>query len=627
MALQGAAQSHSKRQMASVLSTVILIVAAAAIWALAHPYQGIRHDGELYLAQALLHLKPELFSGDLFFAYGSQDRFTVFSRLYAWVVDSLGIGPAAWILTIAAQLLFAGLTALLLRRLLEGKLFWLGLALAFSYVPYYGGWFVFSYGEPFVTARSFAEPLCLLALILLIDGRPKASLAAIVAAGLLHPLLALTTACLWWICHALHDRRWWWLGLAGLALPVLASLDLFSVPLLWERYDDQWWDVVWTRNAFVLPTRWTYPDWMNLAADSLIVLLAIVLVPDRRKRFLVAALITGLLGVLATLAGAELMRNVLLTSLQLWRTHWILHLVAVAMLPLVTYELWKTPRCGRALAALVVTTAVATRFPGSAGAMLLALVIFAAAKRGFRLSVPVERLLLAACALAIAAAIGEQLHLRLFGNGELSALDLTGLRITARAVSYPLIALLIMGALLGSLKTPKLRLLGATCVVVLAVLGLGTWDQRTPWLRYIENGAVGDRPFAGLIQPDQQVLWQGEMLATWLLLSHPSWYNFSQGSGVLFRRDNALEFERRKSVVDMLEAQAHTCKLLAGFTGRDECTPDLESIRTACREARDLDFIIIRSGLEGSAVAEWKFSDPMLERPMNFYLYDCKRRG
>jgi len=48
--------------MTRAQSAGTLLVAAAAIWALAHPYEGIRHDGALYLAQALLHLRPEVFA-------------------------------------------------------------------------------------------------------------------------------------------------------------------------------------------------------------------------------------------------------------------------------------------------------------------------------------------------------------------------------------------------------------------------------------------------------------------------------------------------------------------------------------------------------------------------------------
>ncbi|OGA35870.1 MAG: hypothetical protein A3G80_00455 [Betaproteobacteria bacterium RIFCSPLOWO2_12_FULL_62_13b] len=612
--------------MTRAQSAGTLLVAAAAIWALAHPYEGIRHDGALYLAQALLHLRPEVFASDLFFAYGSQDSFSLFSRLHAWALEWLGVGAGTRVLLVAAQLSFAALSAVLLRRLLDGTLFWFGLAMVFSYFPFYGGWSIFSYGEPFVTARSFAEPLSILALVLLMDGRPKSSLAVIAVAALIHPLIAITTGCFWWIYQALRDSRWWWLALSLLGGPLLALFDLQHLPSIWQRYDDAWWQVVATRDAFVLPTRWTRADWTYLAADALVVLFAIALASGRRKQFLVAALVTGLLGVAAAVVGADLMRNVLVTGLQLWRTHWILHFVAVAMLPFVAYELWKRPGTGRATAALLVTAFVSTRFPGSLGAMALAIALYLSARRGFQLSASTEKLLLAVCALIVAVAAAQQLDLRMFGSGNGAAAAATGWRLAATGLSHPLMAVLVIWGLLHAVAKPMLRPLAAICALAMGALAIGVWDQRTPWLKFVEAGAVADRPFAGLIKPGEQVLWHGDMLATWLVLSRPSWYSFMQGTGVLFNRNTALEFDRRKSVVAVLETQEQTCMMLAGLSGTPgDCSPDLEAVQSTCREAGDLDFIVIRSAVETSAAAEWTFTDPESNSAARFHLYDCRR--
>ena len=52
---------------------------AALLFAWVHPYNGIRHDGMLYVAQALKHVDPVIFNGDLFFKFGSQDSFSAVS--------------------------------------------------------------------------------------------------------------------------------------------------------------------------------------------------------------------------------------------------------------------------------------------------------------------------------------------------------------------------------------------------------------------------------------------------------------------------------------------------------------------------------------------------------------------
>ena len=61
---------------------------------LIHPYAGIVHDNVLYLAQALLRLNPDIYGDDAFFKWGSQDSYTLFSPMYAWLVVHLGVNNA-----------------------------------------------------------------------------------------------------------------------------------------------------------------------------------------------------------------------------------------------------------------------------------------------------------------------------------------------------------------------------------------------------------------------------------------------------------------------------------------------------------------------------------------------------
>jgi hypothetical protein len=58
-------------------------LALLACWVLVHPYRGMVHDALLYTLQALSRLYPESLGQDLFLAHGSQEDFTIFSRIYA----------------------------------------------------------------------------------------------------------------------------------------------------------------------------------------------------------------------------------------------------------------------------------------------------------------------------------------------------------------------------------------------------------------------------------------------------------------------------------------------------------------------------------------------------------------
>ena len=72
------------------------------------------HDNILYLAQALARLQPDIYRGDIYLAWGSQDQYTVFSPLYAWLIAHFGLQWANMSLVIVSQVLFlAGMLAAL----------------------------------------------------------------------------------------------------------------------------------------------------------------------------------------------------------------------------------------------------------------------------------------------------------------------------------------------------------------------------------------------------------------------------------------------------------------------------------------------------------------------------------
>src|SRR5438128_11066085 len=91
---QRAGQAISKLAARPVSLFLVLV----AINALARPYGGIIHDARLYSAQVLHQLDPQTLGDDLFFRYGSQDQFSVFSRFAAPFVDLFGLEPAFFLL-------------------------------------------------------------------------------------------------------------------------------------------------------------------------------------------------------------------------------------------------------------------------------------------------------------------------------------------------------------------------------------------------------------------------------------------------------------------------------------------------------------------------------------------------
>src|ERR1700733_3270448 len=67
------------------------------------PYAGITHDTRLYSIQVLNQVEDGTYSDDLFFRYGSQDQYSLFSRLAAPLVRGLGLAPAFFVLFLVSK--------------------------------------------------------------------------------------------------------------------------------------------------------------------------------------------------------------------------------------------------------------------------------------------------------------------------------------------------------------------------------------------------------------------------------------------------------------------------------------------------------------------------------------------
>src|SRR5271168_2997518 len=87
----------------SRIATAALALMALATWLLLRGYHGLLGDAQLYAFQALARIHPHLAS-DLYLQNTSQDQFTIFSPVYAWFIESLGLEHAARALTLVFTL-------------------------------------------------------------------------------------------------------------------------------------------------------------------------------------------------------------------------------------------------------------------------------------------------------------------------------------------------------------------------------------------------------------------------------------------------------------------------------------------------------------------------------------------
>lgn len=620
----------SRLQSAKALSPI----AAGALVGLAcvlliHRYPGINHDSSLYLAQALYQRWPDIFGADLFFAHGSQNSYTIMpllvGKLFAWFPP-----PAVFLAgTLVSLLVFAaGAWCFVGAVFSGGQRYWAWLGVL-CLPTAYGVVSIFSYGEPFLTPRPLAEGLGLLGLGLVARQRWGWATACLVGAGLLHPLQAIAAVVVGWCWLVLHDRRWLhtvWLTLPAL---LLGLTELRPFDDLYRRMDPEWLANVsgFTRQLFL--GGWGAEDWSNLGFDVLALAYAMTTFAGRARAWCMAALAGLGLGLLANLLLVDLLQLVLPAGLQLWRTHWLAHLVANAAIGAVLYRDLARRDIARALCLSLLVLLAST------GIDWWALGLFAALYGGWprlvsRLTPATRRLLallfvsgmLASLAIYVA---DEWLHFRVAHYRlELYAFD-------RRMLAFPLLALGLPA--LGALAWEAWALRGRSLLLVALALALGIgalrWDARPPFALAIERNAGRPDLFGPLLPDDAQVFWVGDLYsAPWIALRRADYFSTRQLAGVVFNEGTAIEGRARmERVRPVIEEDMYCQDRSVPLQIRESCRISSESLRSACAPGtpRPPDYLVLPYRQAVTADGSWTILDPATgEAAVTFWLHNCK---
>ncbi|HOX89736.1 MAG TPA: hypothetical protein PLN55_09000 [Burkholderiaceae bacterium] len=608
------------------VTTALVVLAVVALWFLQRPYVGIAHDGVLYLGQALNRLYPGQLSADLFFAYGSQDRFTLMTSGYAWLIGALGAPNASLFITLLGQLAFIAAAAWCVRAWLPWALLPYALV-TLGAARFYGGWLTLSYSEPFVTARLLGEPLVLVAIGLLARARPLAALIPLGLAAVVHPLVALAGAAVYGVAMLL---RWPWLALpAGLALACLGGALWVEWPPLapvFARFDDAWWLVIIDRNEMVFPGLWEAKVWAVALACAW--LLAYALATQFRastdaNRTLLAVWTAGVAGVLAAFVGADVFRLVLVTQLQLWRWLWPLQLLAMAVLPLVFVALWQARHLQpqRLLGlALVVTAIAANPWPGALAAIPVgaALMLWRAPEGSFspqgRGALLGLALLTVICGVASAAIFAF--------DAELLAAYKHWRPFNALLWLSPVVAPLLLWLVHRAIASARWSWLGYASVAVLVSTVAVSWDSRGDFQLDQEAALTAPASSFGDLPPDAIVLWQPNPLLAWMVLQRPNYYTNLQGAGLLFNRGTALEWDRRRGQIATKKLTQTRC--FEGMVEDDDgaCRWNGTQLLRACSIPGGPTHVVSPSRIAAYPSRDWELRHAV-DHPKSLHLYQC----
>jgi hypothetical protein len=618
------------------------LLLVVSLWLIARPYRGVRHDGILYLGQILGRLLPDSIGQDLFLVHGSQDRYSIYSWLMAPLVHWLGVGVSQVVVLAACEMLFVLGCWLLTADIGSRVLRWAALLALVAVSHIYGCSLMVGFAEPFLTARAMSEPLLVLGLVCMLRAKPGAALALMAAGAAVHPLIALPVIVTAWVYRVLGDRRWLWALLVVLLPAAAGAFGVAPFSSLWQRYDAEWWRVTAAANPDVFLTSAGIRDLVPTFLDiGLLVMAARMLGRSALSRLIQAALACAVLFTVLWGVGADLLHDVLLTQLQLWRAYWVTHLLATLVLPFVLITVWDQGDVGRWGAASIALAAVAASGNLTTGWLcliwaLLPLIVL-------RTRSPVSR---AVVNIAIAASVIGMIGVTLivargtFGVAAAMTDRFNGVGSAQIVLGLTVCSALVGGALLrGICGTGLWRLASMVGVIVLVAVALQGWDQRSDWQRELEEGLDNPHPaFAGLIPPSATVYWEDSLIEPWTLIQRPQFYQGEQGAGSLFNRQTALEVEQRRRVMAPLEVQKAVCQTVAAITNANssastgydtaECAPTPADIQAFCKTPNAPEFLVFRASTADTVpgvTATWTFHSGDAKTSRTYRLYDCAK--
>jgi hypothetical protein len=537
----------------SKIVTVALALMVVTIWLLLRGYHGLVGDGQLYAFQALARIHPNL-TADLYLQNTSQDQFTIFSPVFAYFIEHLGLENAARVLTLIFTAWFLGAAWAAARVLTCRDGAWLAVALLLIASGSYGGSGVFRFAEGFLTARLPAEALVATSLACYLKGRRGLAFASATVAIFVHPLIALPglflLLCLSVPAKAIVTGAGFCV-VTALLIPV-SAMTFPWVANLFELMDPAWLSVVQERSQFLFLQLWSFRDWeLNARPFFYLAFISLALQDVRIRRLCGAAAIIAAAGLAVGFIAGLLGPVAILVQGQAWRWVWIAAFVSTLLTPAAILRVWEDKENGPLCALLLISGATLPAVNGSA-CVSLAIVLWTTKSyvnfrsiRHLRWIVPSLTFVIVAwlaiqswesVAPSILASTGpktDPIH------------DFFGLRMGVALVAA------FAWWCVRSIRTPWLPvlLIGTFLTVSICALPLAFRQSRvlasvTEITEFSEWESVIPPTSTVLVTPSRDV---GTFV--WFTLQRPNYLAIDQSAGVVFSRATANEIQRRTRVL------------------------------------------------------------------------------
>lgn len=335
-----------------------LFVLLVGLNAIARPCSVTAHDARLYSLQVMNQAEQGAYADDVFLRFGSQDQFSLFSRIVAPMVATLGLRLAFFALYLIFNTLFILGLFRLVRTLIDDPLVsTLALVYLVTAPLNYGGHDIFTVHEQFFTPRLISTTMTLFALERVVRQQFALALLLLVAGASMHPLMAFGGVMIWAgcvACTSLPPRVFMGVLVMSIASGALVLVVPAFGTLLFGSMDDDWHNLIRLTVGYNYPDSWSIKDRINLAVSFALPLAACFSLYANdpiRRRFLFIVILAGAVGFLVTVA-ASMLPYALLFQGQPYRVLWILKVLQVPLGFLLIARWSESPMLSARIAAL-----------------------------------------------------------------------------------------------------------------------------------------------------------------------------------------------------------------------------------------------------------------------------------
>jgi hypothetical protein len=545
---------HSSSQgIQSKIVGAVFLLTAAATWLLLRGYHGLLGDAQLYAFQAIARFHPTL-THDLYLQNTSQDQFTIFSPAYAWLIELMGVEPAARSLTLLFTIWFLAAAWVAARTLTNREGAWLAVIFLLILDGNYGGSGVFTFAEQFLTARLPAEALIATSLACFLRRSRVLGAVTAVAALLIHPLIALP-GLLMMMFLALSTRASLVVAAASSIMSLLLALSVVHFPWMARLFpimDPTWLSIVQERSQFLFLRLWSYRDWeINARPFFYLAFIAFATRDNRVRRLCVAAFMVGAIGLAVALIADVVGPVAILVQGQAWRWVWIAVFVGALLLPGTVLQIWPDKKCGPLCAMLLVLGLTLQAVNGTACVSLALILWLMRPHFSFR-AVLVLRWIFLGLVLAVGAWVAthawELARATFYKPGAPAAVqlrDFFALKIPA-----------VLGAALIWRELQKCAGVRVPTLLCFGLLALSIFVLPAAFKQYrslASDADIGEfSDWTSVIPPTSTVLVAPARdvgTFVWFTLLRPNYLAVDQSAGVVFSRATALEVQRRSQVL------------------------------------------------------------------------------